>query len=64
MSALSINHLRDFFLADVPNLMERERLWQNVRREILYNSSVRETYVLIKDEQHEAWQWIGTLPNI
>ena len=58
-SALSVNHLRDFFLNKEP-LRERTRLWNEIRQEILHNSSVRETAILIEGEQHDAWQWIGT----
>lgn len=58
-SAVSIIQLRDFFLSHIKSLSERTKLWENVRKELLHNSSVRETVVLVEGEQHDAWQWIG-----
>ena len=59
-ASLSVSHLRDFFLTDVRSLKDRNRMWKDVRHELLHHSSVRETNVLLHGEQTEAWLWIGS----
>jgi hypothetical protein len=59
-SAVSISQLRDFFLPNIRSMNDRRKLWDEVRKELLHNSSVRETVVLVEGEQHDAWQWIGS----
>lgn len=34
-------------------------LLAQVRVQVLRNSSVRETVILVGGEQHDGWQWIG-----
>jgi hypothetical protein len=57
---LPIAHIRDFFLSDVKNPQMRIALWNDVRSDILHNSSVRETFVMVEGEQLDAWQYITT----
>ncbi|TPX46736.1 hypothetical protein SeLEV6574_g03068 [Synchytrium endobioticum] len=38
----------------------RERLWAQVCKVILRNSTVRETSMEVKGEMHTIWQWIGS----
>jgi hypothetical protein len=58
-SALSMTQLRDFFLPKNASA-EKTVIWDSVRTEVLHNSSIRETWIIIDGEQHEAWQWIGS----
>lgn len=59
-SAVSVSQLRDFCLPEVRDFSEKTRIWNDVRNELLLNSSVRETTALVEGEEHDAWQWIGS----
>lgn len=61
-ASISIPQMRDFMLppSQFRNGKDRAWLWNAVKQLIAQNASIRETYVLLKGEQFDAWQWIGS----
>lgn len=58
-SAISVHQIRDALFLKASTRI-KNRIWPAVCKAISRNSSVRESVMSIKGEQHRVWEWIGS----
>jgi hypothetical protein len=54
-------HIDDFgrFVWYVMDESSKNRIWQQVHKEIIKNSHIRETSTQLRGESHIVWMWVG-----